>query len=169
MKYSILLILLFASFTFADRVRYCQVFNTYDTSDNYIAHHFHNWASGNDSGFTEIQTKDGKKLFGIQNGAFTKIQIFESLQIVVLLSNVKVNNPFQFEVRDFNGRAICQKMIGETTENFKKYGISGSVTNYTFWYHDSLPEIRAEDKNRTISIFVKTKNGSWMPFEFNAH
>lgn len=164
-----LLILAITTVCFADRVRYNGKVDIYDTSGEYIAHHFHSWIPGKDYGKVEL-IKNGEILFFKETGAFTYVKLFVKQQMIVLLSKIKVNNPYQIEIIDFNCNVLFKKSIApDSFKRFRDYGISESVTNYTFWYNDTFPKVMLIDSNNHKEIKVKTPNDSFVSFDIIQH
>ena len=84
--------------------------------------------------------------------------------MIVLLSKIKIDNPVQLEIIDLNGNILLKQRIKESNLNFKLYGISGSVTNYTFWYFEEKPKIQINEINGEIEIGIETPNHNTIKF-----
>ncbi len=163
-----LYILMFSLTCFADRIRYCASIDIYDTSGEYIAHHYHNWSIGKEDGKLEL-SKNGEQLFFKEVSAFSYIKIFEKYKCIVLLSKIRINNLDQIEIIGFDRKVLLKKTITmNSVINSREYGISESVTNYIFWYNEKDPDLRIIQCDDSYKIQIKTPNNNFLSYTLPA-
>ncbi len=159
----ILLIALFPIYCFSDMVPYMDSLHLYDSTSNHIVHHFHDWKKHN--GFIELKNKDGIQLFKVTSGAFTFIKLFDDDSIIILLSEILIDNRVHFAVYDYSGHLLFKTKVNDSNSNFNEYGIHATVTNFIYWYDSKQPMIKLNDNGKYNNIGIKTPNNKFIYFD----
>ena len=120
-------------------IGYNKSIKIYDESDNHVVLHQHDWVTKeNTTKF--LNSKTGKTIFSKKLGAYTKVFVLEKQKLIVLLSNIKLDNENQFIVLNFEGKILSQKSIKCSQWKIKSH-CSESVTNHVFWFHESMRSV----------------------------
>jgi len=172
MKFStlILIFLTVNNLAFADYASYSDSLRLKIETKNYIIVHFHNWTqetkeqrykmiSSNQDPFNIennyayiecIDKRTGKSLFKRPSSALTKIQASEDEKFIVCLSNIKIDNPFQFLIYTINGDLIEKRHISSQEAKFSKQELNSFMQNYPSQYE----QLRALNRIRKLKNYI---------------
>ena len=141
----LLLCLIISSYlAFSDNAAYKGIVNISIESENYIIEHYHDW-SINYAYIECIDKRTNDIVFKIPSPALTKLFVSNDEQFIVGLSNIKIDNPYQFVMLNLKGEYIIRSHVRSF---LRKY--SETVTNYIYWFNEKDPGLEFIYKNNEL-------------------
>ena len=130
--------------TFSDSAAYKGIANISIESENYIIEHYHDWSINN--AYIEcIDKKTRDIVFKISSPALTKLFVSNDEQFIVGLSNIKIDNPYQFVMLNLKGEYIIRSHVRRFLRKYYQ-----TVTNYIYWFNEKDPELEFIYKNNEL-------------------
>jgi len=125
-------------------------------TQNYTIIHSHDWRIRKGI-FKIVSKKDRATIFKKKVGAFTHIAASEKHDVIVLLSNVMLFNPYQLRIFTFSGEEIKKDSVSHKTIGNKYGEVLESATNWVNWFNESDPGFE----------FVETKDELYLKMNDN--
>ena len=144
-KLMLLLCLIISSYlAFSDNAAYKGIVNISIESENYIIEHYHDW-SINYAYIECIDKRTNDIVFKIPSPALTKLFVSNDEQFIVGLSNIKIDNPYQFVMLNLKGEYIIRSHVRRFLRKYYQ-----TVTNYIYWFNEKDPELEFIYKNNEL-------------------
>ncbi len=166
----------------ADAIGYSLVYDCKAENSQFVAEHHHDWSEAtrkarwkmistdknvlsSENTYSSLlltSRGDGREIFQVPTPALSYLWISPDSRFIVGVSNIKLWNPLQLVVLNAQGAVLLAKPVDESSFP----GVSGSVTNWVYWYHEPSPTISITPVGDHFVLKVEGNAGVDRVFEF---
>lgn len=154
--------LLIPGTAFADSVRYDKVVDVVAETSSLAARHHHHGSAGATWNITVEDRVSGRTTIIPGVPALTYLWIDPASSLVVGLSNIKLQNPYQLVVYSASG----ERLLEQDMRGFDWARRTESVTNWVHWYREPDPDIVVRI-GKICALALVDAGGTARTFPFN--